>query len=260
MNIHATATVDKRAELAENVIVGPGAVIECDARIGPGGVIGPNAVIRPFVRLGPECEVHPGAVIGGVPQDLSFKECRSYVEIGARCILREGVTVHRGTEEDSATVVGAGCFLMANSHVGHNCKVGNQVIMANGALLAGRVELGERVFMSGNSAVHQFVKVGRLAMFAGMSGATKDVPPFCTLHGNLTNRASGLNTIGMRRAGIPAEERNDIKRVFRMICNSDLNVSQALEALDSDDSITSSAREFIDFVKKSTRGICRVRS
>ncbi len=258
MKIRQTATVDKGAELADGVIVGPGAVIETDVRIGPGCVIGPNAVIRSYTRLGADCEVHAGAVIGGPPQDMSFKNCRSFVEIGPRCILREGVTVHRGTEEDTKTVIGEGCFLMANSHVGHNCSVGDHVIMANGALLAGRVELGERVFMSGNSAVHQFVKVGRLAMFSGMSGATKDVPPFCTLHGNQTNRASGLNTVGMRRAGIKPQERNDIKRVFRLICNSDLNVTQALELIESDDSLTAPALEFIDFVKNSARGICRV--
>lgn len=257
MKAHPTATVDKHAELDENVIVGPGAVIEAGARLGAGCVVGPNAVIRSFVSLGAGCEVHPGAVIGGAPQDASFKNCRSYVEIGPGCIIREGVTVHRGTEEDSVTTVGEGCFLMANSHIGHNCQVGNHVIMANGALLAGRVELGDRVFMSGNSAVHQFVKVGRLAMFSGMSGATKDVPPFCTLHGNVTNRTSGLNTIGMRRAGIPPNERSDIKRVYRMVCNSDLNVSQALEILETDDSITAPAREFIEFVKNSMRGICR---
>jgi UDP-N-acetylglucosamine acyltransferase len=254
---HSSAIVDSRAEIGSDVEIGPFAVIGADARIGDGCRIGPHAVIHPYSSIGARCRIHAGAVIGDLPQDTAFKDCRSFVEIGADCILREGVTIHRGTEEDTATIVGDGCFLMVNSHVGHNAKVGKRVIMANGSLLAGRVEIGDGVFISGNAAVHQFVKIGRLAMLSGMSGASKDLPPFCTLHGCTMNQIGGLNTVGMRRAGLPAAERQAVKRVFTMICASELNVSQALAELEPEYP-EGPAREFIEFVKSSQRGICRM--
>ena len=187
MKQHASAIVDKSAVIGNDVEIGPFAVIGADVDLGDGCVIGPHAVIHPYTALGSGCRVHAGAVIGDLPQDLAFKQVRSFVEIGADCVLREGVTVHRGTEEGTKTSLGDECFLMANSHVGHNCLVGDGVILANGALLGGRVEVGAGAFISGNSAVHQFVKVGRLAMLAGLSGISKDLPPFCTTHGATIN-------------------------------------------------------------------------
>lgn len=257
MQQHRTAIVDSNAEVAGDVEIGPCAVIERDVRIGEGCIIGPHAVIHAYTTLGPGCRVHAGAVLGDAPQEGSFSGCRSYVEIGRDCILREGFTVHRGTEEESSTEIGDGCFMMANSHVGHNCKVGDGVIMANGALLGGRVEIGDGVFLSGNTAVHQFVKVGRLAMLAGLSGASKDVPPFCTIHGATINQVAGMNVVGMRRAGITLDERNQLKRVFKRVCASDVNVGQALAEFEGRE-LSGPARQFVDFVKASKRGICRM--
>lgn len=257
MKQHPTAVIDSHAEVEQDVEIGPYAIIDRDVRIQSGCRIGPHAVIHPGTTLGRDCRVHAGAVIGDLPQEIAFKGCRSFVEVGAGTVLREGVTIHRGTEEDTVTRVGANCFLMVNSHVGHNCLVGDRVIMANGALLAGRVEVGDGVFMSGNSAVHQFVKVGRLAMLSGMSGASKDLPPFCTVHGATINQLAGLNVIGMRRAGISAADRRAVKRVYAAICASDLNVSQAVAKLE-EEQLAGPALEFIEFVKASKRGICRM--
>jgi len=254
---HSTAIIDPKAEIGADVDIGPYAVIERDVAIGEGCRIGPHAVIHPYTTLGPGCRVHAGAVLGDAPQEIAFSGCRSFVRIGARCILREGVTIHRGTEEDTATRIGDECFLMVNSHVGHNCQVGNKVIMANGALLGGRVHVGDGVFIAGNSGVHQFVKIGRLAMLSGVAGASKDVPPFCTIHGATINKISGLNVIGMRRAGIGPADRSEVKRVFKLICASGLNVSQALEELEAQD-LAGPAKEFVDFVKTSSRGICQM--
>ena len=257
MKQHPTAIIDSRAELAPDVEVGPYAVIEQQVYIHSGCRIGPHAVILPHTTLGPGCQVHPGAVIGDLPQEIGFKGYRSFVKIGAETVIREGVTIHRGTEEDTVTCVGEKCFLMVNSHVGHNAQVGDRVIMANGALLAGRVEVGDGVFISGNAAVHQFVKVGRLAMLSGMSGVTKDLPPFCTVHGASINQLAGLNVVGMRRAGISAPDRQAVKRVFSAVCASDLNVSQAVAMIEEED-IDGPALEFLEFVKASKRGICRM--
>jgi UDP-N-acetylglucosamine acyltransferase len=256
MKQNNTAIIHPSARIGCGVEVGPYAVIEADVEIGDNCVIGPHALIHSYTKLGSGCRIHANAVLGDTPQDTSFKECRSFVEIGKNCVLREGVTIHRGTEKDSKTLVGDNCFLMGYSHIAHNCIVGNRVIMANGALLAGRVELGDGVFMSGNASVHQFVKIGSLAMLSGSSGATKDVPPFCTLHGFALNQVSGLNVIGMRRAGMPPEDRKAVKRVFRKIYTSGLNVSQALSELAGEE-LPAPAAEFVDFVKNSKRGICR---
>jgi UDP-N-acetylglucosamine acyltransferase len=180
MNIHPTAIVDPSAQLGQHVEIGPYAVIESDVTLGDNCRISAHVVIRRYVTMGPNCRVHPGAVIGDTPQDLAFKETDpSYVRIGAGCVFREFVTIHRGTKPETATEIGNGCYFMACSHAAHNVRVGDNVILANGALLGGYAEIGERAFLSGNVAVHQFCRVGRLAMMGGNSATSKDVPPFC---------------------------------------------------------------------------------
>ena len=144
----------------------PTAIIEDGAAIGDDVEVGPHAVIFRHATIGPHCRIHTGAVIGDVPQDLAFKNVESFVRIGAGCVIREHVTIHRGTKEGTGTVVGDGCYLMAHSHLGHNVQLGRRVILANGALLAGYVEIGDLAFISGNACVHQFVRIGRLAMLA----------------------------------------------------------------------------------------------
>jgi UDP-N-acetylglucosamine acyltransferase len=255
MMIHETAVVESGALLGEGVEVGPFAYIRDGARIGDGCRIGPHVTIFGSVELGRGCHVHAGAVLGDVPQDLSFKGGESFVRVGEACVIREGVTVHRGTEDGSSTVVGDGCFLMAFSHLAHNVVLENHVIVANGALLAGYVEVGERAFISGVVGVHQFVKIGRLAMLGGGAVATKDVPPFCMLKNAEHNTVIGLNVVGMRRSGMSYEERKEVQRAFKVLFLSGFNATQAKDRI-AELFERGPAHEFATFIESSTRGLC----
>ena len=238
----------------------PTAIIEEGAQIGDGCRIGPHVVIYRHVTLGPGCDVHANAVLGDTPQDFAFKETvESRVTIGAKTVIRENVTIHRGTKEGTATVVGERCFLMANSHLGHNVVLGNDVILANGVLLAGYVEVGDRAFLSGNVIVHQFTRIGRLAMVSGGAGLGKDVPPFCTVHGVAVNQIAGLNVIGMRRAGMTPAQRAEVKKAFAVLYRSGLNVKQAMERMRAEFKEGPGA-EVAAFVSASKRGICALGS
>jgi UDP-N-acetylglucosamine acyltransferase len=253
--IHKTAVIDVGARLGEGVEVGPFAYIMDGARVGDGCTIGPHATVFGCVEMGSGCHVHAGATLGDKPQDLSYKGGESFVRIGENCVLREGVTVHRGTAEGTTTVVGNGCFLMAFSHLAHNVVLGNNVIMANGAVLGGYVEVGDRAFVSGLVGVHQFVKVGRLAMLGGGAIATKDVPPFCMLKNADHNTIIGLNVVGMRRAGMSYEDRKNVQRAFKVLFLSGFNASQAKERL-VELFEAGPASEFAPFIQSSTRGLC----
>lgn len=255
MHIHPSAVIHPEASIGAETRIGPCAVIEEAVTIGERCVIGAHAVIHPYTRLGPETRVHAGAVIGDWPQDLAFSGVASRVEIGTGCVLREGVTVHRGTKEGTVTRVGDRCFLMANSHVAHNCVLGNDVILANGVLLGGYVEIGDRVFLSGNCVVHQFIHIGRLAMMSGLSAVSKDLPPFCVVHNLSVNHVSGLNVVGMRRAGLSPEERKQVKSAFNILYRSGLNVKQAVERMKAEFP-DGPAAELWQFAESSQRGIC----
>jgi UDP-N-acetylglucosamine acyltransferase len=260
MKIHPSAIVDSSSQVGHDVVIGPGAVIAADTVIGDGCAIGPNAVICPHTSLGPGCRVHAGAVIGDTPQDLAFQPgVKSFVRIGARCVFREGVTIHRGTKEGAETVVGDDCYLMANSHLAHNVTLGNKVILANGVLLGGYVEVGDGAFISGNAVVHQFCRVGRLAMLGGLSAIGKDVPPFCMTRSGEVNTVIGLNVVGLRRSGFNPDQRKTIRECMDIVYASGLNVSQALEVLRSrqDDPL---AAEWVAFIAAAKRGICKFSS
>ena len=236
----------------------PTAIIEDGAVIGDNAEIGPHAVIFRGVTIGPNCRIHAGAVIGDLPQDLAFEPAESFVRIGADCVVREHVTIHRGTKPGTATIVGDGCYLMVNSHLGHNAHLGNRVIVANGTLLGGYVEIGDGAFVSGNVLIHQFVRIGRLTMLSGGCGIGKDVPPFCTTIGIQRNSIGGLNTIGMKRAGLSPAERAQVKQAFSFLYRSNLNVSQALDRM-CQEFADGPAMEIVEFVAGSRRGICSMR-
>jgi len=253
--IHGTAVVEEDVDLGNDVEVAPFAFIERGARIGSGCVVGAHAVIYRHVSIGANCRIHAGAILGDTPQDTGFEDGDSVVTIGSDCVIREGVTIHRGSKPDTATEIGDGCFLMAFSHFAHNVKLGKSVIVANGALIAGYVEVGDRAFISGNSVVHQFVKVGRLAMVGGGAAISKDVPPFCTLRAASLNGVAGLNVIGMRRAGMSQEERAQAKEAFKILYMNGLNTTQAGERL-AELCPDGPGREILDFMRNSTRGIC----
>jgi UDP-N-acetylglucosamine acyltransferase len=257
MNIHPTALVDPAAKLGRDVTIGPFAIVEGRVEIGDGCVIGPRVTLLDYTTLGAGCRVHAGAVLGDLPQDTAFENEPSYVKIGSRCVLREFVTIHRGTKPGSETVLGDGCFLMANAHLAHNVKLGNGVVLANGALIAGYAEVGERAFISGGVVVHQFTHIGRLAMMGGGSGISKDVPPFCLVPGLTANRVSCLNVVGLKRAGFSIEQRQQVKEAFRILYRDGLTVTDAVAKMRAAFPEGSPAREMAEFAAVSKRGICR---
>lgn len=258
MKIHPTAMVDPGARLGDGVEIGPYALIGAEVEIGPGSVVQSHAVLKGAVRVGTENEIGHGSIIGGTPQDLGFKAgTKSSVQIGDRNIIREHVTIHRGTTPDSATRIGHNNFLMAGAHLGHNCAIGNNIILANNCLLGGYVTVDDGAFLGGGCVFHQFVRVGRLAITQGNSGFGKDIPPFVAAAD--VNKVVGLNVIGLRRAGFSAAERTEIKAAFRLLYESGLNVTQALEQAEKK-SWGAAAQSFFDFVAGAKRrGICGLR-
>lgn len=224
--LHPTSLVDPSAQLGAGVRVGPYAIVEAHAVLGAGCELRAHAVVKRFTRLGPDNVVHEGAVLGGEPQDLSFAGGESALEIGARNHIREGVTIHRAARPGSATVVGSDCFLMAYSHVAHDCRLGDRVILANNVALAGHVEIGERAFLSGGVVVHQFCRIGRLAMIGGNTKVTQDCLPFVITDGH-PGRARGLNVVGLRRAGVTATQLRTLRQAYRLLLRSALPLETA---------------------------------
>lgn len=253
--VHPTAVIHPDAQLDAGVIVGPYAVIEGGAKIGEGCEIQAHAVVGGHVDLGSDNLIGYGAIIGGDPQDFAFQPAiRSMVRIGNGNRIREYCTIHRGTSEGSATVVGDGCFLMAGAHLAHNVALGSRVVIANNALLGGHVQVGDGVFIGGGCVFHQYVRVGRLAICQGLSAFSKDIPPFTTAAER--NGVAGLNVIGLRRAGFSAAQRAEIKEAFALLYRRKLNTTQALAAVAAL-ALGPEAREFFDFVAAAKkRGIC----
>lgn len=256
MTIHPTAIIEAGCELGNQVSVGAFSYIEPGVKIGDGCVLGSHVTVLRHTTLGTGCRVHAGAVLGDLPQDLSFQGEETYVRIGKNCVIRENVTIHRATKVGSATEVGDDCLLMAQSHLAHNVKLGNKVIVANGALLAGYVEVGDRAFISGNCLVHQFTRIGKLAMMSGASAVQKDVLPFCITRSVSPNTIMGLNVVGLRRAGYSLSDRRILKQALRVIYHSGLNVSQATTKLEQDFD-SELVQELCDFIRGSKRGICK---
>lgn len=224
--IHETALVSPGARLAESVRVGPFAIVEEDVLIGDRSEIRAHAVVKRYTRLGEDNQVHEGAVLGGEPQDLSFQGGASGLRIGDRNRIREGVTIHRAGA-GGETIIGSDCFLMAYVHVAHDDRLGDGVIVANNVALAGHVAIGDRAFLSGGVVVHQFCRVGRLAMVGGNSKVVQDCLPFVITDG-VPARARGLNVVGLRRAGVPASQVRALKEAYRLLLRSSLPLESAL--------------------------------
>ena len=253
--IHPTAIVDPTAKIAPSVTLGPYAVIGAGAIIGARSAIESHAVIEADVRIGAKNVIGHAAIIGTPPQDLSFSPDRkTFVEIGNENVIREHCTIHRGSAEGSVTKIGDKNFLMAGAHVGHNCEIGNNVIIANNCLLGGHVRVADGAFLGGACVFHQNIQVGRLAITQGASAFSKDIPPFVIAAER--NYVFGLNVVGLRRAGFSAKDRDEIKAAFKLIYTSGLNISDALEKSKAM-TFGSAAREFLDFVANAKkRGVC----
>jgi UDP-N-acetylglucosamine acyltransferase len=254
--IHATALVDAAARLGAEVRVGPYAIIEAGCVIGDGCEIRAHAVICAGTVMGPRNQIGYGAVIGAEPQDYSFKGGESRVEIGARNKIREHVTIHRATTEGGATRVGDDNFLMGGVHLGHDVEIGHGVVLANNTLLGGHVQVGDRAFLGGGTLAHQFVRIGSFAITRGGTRLGKDVPPY--FMAVATNQVSGINRVGLRRAGFSQETRKAIQAAYEMIYRSELNVSQATAELRSKFHQPEIAL-LLDFIAGSKRGICQDR-
>ncbi len=255
--IHPTAVISPEAELAADVVVGPQVVIEGPVRIGPGCVIRPRVVLCGPLVMGRNNVVFPGAVLGEQPQHLKYNGEPTRLEIGDSNVFREQVTIHRGTTHSWTTQIGSHNFFMAGSHVAHDCRVGNRCILANGALLAGHCTLDDNVYLSGNCAVHQFVRIGRLALLSGCSGTTKDIPPFI-IQQNI-DTVVGVNVIGMRRAGLSNAQIDAVRRAFRILFREGLVLPAALARLEQQLGGVDVIQEMITFLRGCHRGVNPIR-
>jgi UDP-N-acetylglucosamine acyltransferase len=254
MEIHPTAVVSLRADLASDVRVGAYAVVEEDVRVGAGCEIGAHAVVKRFTTMGERNRVYEHATVGGEPQDVKFKGEPSRLSIGDDNLIREYATLHRASGEGEATRVGSRNFLMVGTHVAHNCEVGDDNVLANGVALAGHIVVEDHVFFSSNVGAHQFVRFGRYAMVGGKSKIVQDVLPFLTTDGNPA-RVRGLNTIGLRRGGFRPEARAALKRAYQVLFRARLPLSSALAALEEvDDEHVS---HLVAFIRASRRGFTR---
>ncbi len=251
--IHPTAIIHPKAKLHPTVRVGAYTVIDENVELGADCVVGPQVYLTGWTVFGVRNRIHAGSVIGDEPQDLKYKGAPTRVRIGDDNVFREQVTVNRATTEEGETVIGSNNFLMANCHVGHNCHLGNHVIIANGALLGGHVTVQDRAFISGNCLVHQFTRVGTLALMQGGSAISKDLPPFTIARGQ--NAIAGLNTVGLRRAGVAAEDRLELKRLYHLLLRGESKLSDAVE-LARRSVKCAAGKQMIEFIAQARRGVC----
>ncbi|MBI1183965.1 acyl-ACP--UDP-N-acetylglucosamine O-acyltransferase [bacterium] len=250
------AYVHPQAKIAQNVVIEPFVTIDKDVVIEEGTWIGSHVSIMSGARIGKNCKIFPGAVIAAIPQDLKFGGEDSTVEIGDNTIIREFVTINRGTQYSQKTVIGKNCLLMAYVHVAHDCVIGDHCILANNATLAGHIEIGDFAILGGMTAIHQFVKVGSHAFFAGGSLVNKDVPPYVKA-ARFPLSYVGVNSIGLRRRGFQNEQINRILDIYRILFVKSYNTTQALDIIEGELPASAEKDEIIQFISKSTRGLMR---
>jgi UDP-N-acetylglucosamine acyltransferase len=257
--IHPTAIIDSKSELDSTVEVGPYSIIGKNVFIGAGTIIGPHVVIEPYVTIGPECHIFQYAAIGAAPQSLKFEGGKTYVNIGRKTIIREFVTIHRGTETEfggGITEIGDENFLMAYTHIAHDCKVGRKVVMSNNATLGGHITIGDYATIGGLVAIHQFVRIGDYAFVGGKSAVVKDIPPYVIAAGDRA-RLHGLNSVGLKRSGFSQQKLTELKKAYRIIFRIGLTMNESIERVKAEVEQIPEVVHFIDFIKSSQRGITR---
>ena len=252
--IHPTAIVSRNAELAPDVEVGAYAIIGENCTISSGCVIAPRATLERNVLLGQNVKVGVGTILGGPPQDLKYAGEETTVETGDGTVIREYTTINRGTAHSFKTTVGRNCLLMSYVHLAHDCHIGNNVILSNVVQLAGHVTVEDRAIISGLSAAHQFVRIGRQSFIGGCSRVSKDIPPFLKAVGNPV-KLYGLNTVGLQRSGMEDDTIRELKRAYRLLFRSEMNVTQAIERAQTELEPLPEVKELIRFVEASERGV-----
>jgi len=253
-SVHPTAVVDAGAELADDVVVGPYAVIGPNVRIGAGTHIGPHVLVERDTVIGEGCRIHKGAVLGSDPQDLKFGGEDTQLIIGDHTTIREFATLNRGTHARGRTSVGSHCLLMAYTHVAHDCALGDRVILSNAVNMGGHVDIGDWAIVGGLTAIHQFVRVGAHAFVGGAARVQKDVPPYIRAAGNPLG-VYGLNAVGLQRRGFPESTRAELKKAYRLIYQSTLNVTQAVARAREELQPLPEVESFLSFIEGSERGI-----
>lgn len=254
--VHSTALIHPKALLASSVVIGPFSVIGEGVVIGQGTEVGAHVVLEGRVEIGERSRIHHGAIIGSPPQDVKFVPgTPSGVRIGNDTVVREYVTIHRSSKEDGFTVIGDEAFLLASSHVAHDCRIGNGVVIINYAGLAGHVEVEDYAVISGHTGVHPFCRIGRLAYVGGCSKVVQDVPPCLVADGNPAS-SKGVNVVGLRRRNVPPDARQDLQRAYKLLYRSKLSVSHALEKIRAELRPSEHLDHLVEFVATSTRGIC----
>ncbi|MFA5243762.1 MAG: acyl-ACP--UDP-N-acetylglucosamine O-acyltransferase [Pedobacter sp.] len=255
--IQPLAYIHPQAKIAENVVIEPFVTIYKDVVIGEGTWIGSNVTIMDGARIGKNCRIFPGAVVSAPPQDLKYKGEASTVTVGDNTIIRECVTLNRGTALDkNTTTIGSNCLLMAYVHIAHDCVIGDNVIIANSVQLAGHIEVQDYAFIGGTSAVHQFVSIGAHSIISGGSLVRKDVPPY-TKAGREPLSYVGINSVGLRRRGFTSDQINEIQDIYRTIFLKKYNITKALDIIETDREPTEIRDEIIDFIRNSNRGVMK---
>jgi UDP-N-acetylglucosamine acyltransferase len=255
--IHPSAMISAKAKIGSDVSIGPYAIVGDEVSIGDGTIIGPHAVIDPYVAIGSECHIFQFASVGAVPQSLKFKGELTWTKIGDRCIIREFVTINRGTEEGGGiTRIGNDCLLMAYAHIAHDCILGNRVVMANNATLAGHVTIGNFATVGGLTAVHQFVRIGDYAFVGGKTVVVKDISPYVLASGDRAE-LHGLNLVGLKRQEFSPEVVKQLKKAYRLIFRIGLTLNEAIERVAAEVEPIAEVKTFIEFIKSSERGITR---
>ncbi|MDR0676876.1 MAG: acyl-ACP--UDP-N-acetylglucosamine O-acyltransferase [Elusimicrobiota bacterium] len=254
--IHKSAIIDKNTIIGKGVIVGPNTIITNKVKIGDGTIIGANVIIEGNTIIGKNCKIFTGAIIGNPPQDLKYQNEDTKVSIGNNTIIREYVTINRGTKASGETKIGDDCLLMTNVHIAHDCIIGNKVILANVVALAGHVEIEEGAIVGGLTPVHQFVRIGRYSIIGGGARVPQDIPPYCKATDSPA-KLYGLNTIGLQRNNFSDEAIAELKKAYKIIFRSKDLFSTAIKKVEELENKSKEVKIFLDFIKNSKRGVPR---